>query len=94
MNAVYEEFRNNRDFYDGRRVAINPTVALSLGGVASLAYFSPKGSVEEGLANSEAFLNAARECFQMIGRHGSQRVQPCCMLRFKAKGNRPVVTAL
>ena len=31
MNAVYEEFRNNRDFYDGRRVAINPTVALSLG---------------------------------------------------------------
>jgi catecholate siderophore receptor len=28
LNAVYEEFANHRDFYDGRRIGINPTLAI------------------------------------------------------------------
>ena len=32
LNAVYEEFDNFRDVYEGRRFAVNPTLALSLGG--------------------------------------------------------------
>ncbi|GAA3277386.1 TonB-dependent receptor plug domain-containing protein [Sphingomonas yabuuchiae] len=53
MNAVYEEFRNNRDFYDGRRVAINPTVALSLGGATRIdlgfEYNSDKRTIDRGV---------------------------------------------
>lgn len=30
LNAFYEELNNHRDFYDGRRYAINPTFALDL----------------------------------------------------------------
>jgi catecholate siderophore receptor len=29
LNAVYEEFDNHRDFYEGRRIGLNPTLALS-----------------------------------------------------------------
>ena len=31
INGLYEEFNNHRDFFDGRRFAINPTVAAQLG---------------------------------------------------------------
>ena len=31
LNAVFEKFDNHRDVYDGRRVAINPTLALEAG---------------------------------------------------------------
>ncbi|WP_460371122.1 hypothetical protein, partial [Actinocorallia lasiicapitis] len=56
MNAVYEEFRNNRDFYDGRRVAINPTVALSLGGATRIdlgfEYNSDKRTIDRGVPSA------------------------------------------
>ena len=38
VNAVYEEFDNNRDFYEGRRVAVNPTVAAAFGGTTRLEF--------------------------------------------------------
>ena len=28
LNATYEEFRNHRDFYNGRRIGVNPTLAF------------------------------------------------------------------
>jgi catecholate siderophore receptor len=31
LNAVYEEFDNHRDFYGGRRIGLNPTLALMPG---------------------------------------------------------------
>ena len=31
INGLYEEFNNHRDFFDGRRFAVNPTVAGQLG---------------------------------------------------------------
>ncbi|AMO73171.1 TonB-dependent receptor [Sphingorhabdus sp. M41] len=31
LNGLYEEFNNHRDFYDGRRFAINPTFGAELG---------------------------------------------------------------
>ncbi len=31
LNAYYEELENHRDFYDGERVGINPTLKMSLG---------------------------------------------------------------
>jgi catecholate siderophore receptor len=31
LNGVYEEFANHRDFYEGRRIGLNPTVALTPG---------------------------------------------------------------
>ena len=31
LNGLYEEFNNHRDFFDGRRFAINPTVGADLG---------------------------------------------------------------
>ena len=30
LNGLYEEFNNHRDFYDGRRIAINPTFGAEL----------------------------------------------------------------
>ena len=36
LNGVYEEFDSHRDFYAGRRVALNPTVALALGGATRI----------------------------------------------------------
>ena len=36
LNAVYEEFDSFRDVYEGRRFAINPTLALSLGGLTRI----------------------------------------------------------
>lgn len=40
LNAVYEELSNHRDFYDGRRFAVNPYLATDLGGSwrAGLSY--------------------------------------------------------
>ncbi|WP_426039949.1 TonB-dependent receptor [Brevundimonas sp. DC300-4] len=40
LNAVYEELNNHRDFYDGRRFAVNPYLAADLGGSwrAGLSY--------------------------------------------------------
>jgi catecholate siderophore receptor len=32
LNAVYEELGNHRDFYEGERYAVNPVVAVDLGG--------------------------------------------------------------
>ncbi len=56
LNAVYEEFRNNRNFYDGRRVAINPTVALSLGGTTRIdlgfEYNSDKRTIDRGVPSA------------------------------------------
>jgi catecholate siderophore receptor len=31
LNATYERFRNYRDFYDGRRIGVNPTLAFVAG---------------------------------------------------------------
>ncbi|HEX2763817.1 MAG TPA: TonB-dependent siderophore receptor [Allosphingosinicella sp.] len=31
LNAVYEEFDNHRDFYEGRRIGVNPTLAFTPG---------------------------------------------------------------
>ena len=31
LNAVYEEFDNHRDFYEGRRIGLNPTLAFTPG---------------------------------------------------------------
>jgi catecholate siderophore receptor len=36
FNAVYEDFNTHRDFYEGRRFALNPTVAFSIGGLTRI----------------------------------------------------------
>jgi catecholate siderophore receptor len=36
LNAVYEDFNNHRDVYGGRRFALNPTVAFSIGGLTRI----------------------------------------------------------
>ena len=36
VNAVYEEFDSHRRFFEGRRFAVNPTVAFSIGGVTRI----------------------------------------------------------
>ena len=53
LNAVYEEFNSNRDFYDGRRLAINPTFAVSLGGTTRIdlgfEYNNDKRTIDRGV---------------------------------------------
>ncbi len=75
LNAVYEEFNSNRDFYDGRRVAINPTVALSLGTTTridlSFEYNNDKRTIDRGvlsavqgsLTNPSRLLTGFRDTF-------------------------------
>ena len=36
LNATYEEFNNNRDFYDGRFIGISPTATFKLGDATKL----------------------------------------------------------
>jgi catecholate siderophore receptor len=36
LNAVYERFDTHRDFYEGERFAINPTLAFSIGGLTRI----------------------------------------------------------
>nr|WP_276609697.1 TonB-dependent receptor plug domain-containing protein [Sphingobium sp. MP9-4] len=56
LNAVYEEFNSNRDFYDGRRIAINPTFALSLGGTTRIdlgfEYNNDKRTIDRGVPSA------------------------------------------
>ena len=52
LNAVYEEFRNNRDIFDGRRVAINPTFAVSLGSTRvdlGFEYSNDRRTIDRGV---------------------------------------------
>jgi catecholate siderophore receptor len=56
LNAVYEEFNSNRDFYDGRRLAINPTFAVSLGGTTRIdlgfEYNNDKRTIDRGVPSA------------------------------------------
>ena len=56
LNAVYEEFNSNRDFYDGRRIAINPTFAVSLGGTTRIdlgfEYNNDKRTIDRGVPSA------------------------------------------
>ncbi len=56
LNAVYEEFSSHRDFYDGRRVAINPTFAVSIGGTTRIdlgfEYNSDKRVIDRGVPSA------------------------------------------
>ena len=56
LNAVYEEFNSNRDFYDGRRFAINPTFAVSLGSATRIdlgfEYNNDKRTIDRGVPSA------------------------------------------
>ncbi|MAW89486.1 MAG: TonB-dependent siderophore receptor, partial [Altererythrobacter sp.] len=63
LNAVYEEFNSNRDFYDGRRIAINPTFAVSLGGTTRIdlgfEYNNDKRTIDRGVPSAvQGFLTS------------------------------------
>jgi len=52
INGLYEEFNNHRDFFDGRRFAINPTIAAELSDqsriLLSYEYVDDDRSVDRG----------------------------------------------
>ncbi|MEW4468708.1 TonB-dependent siderophore receptor [Parasphingorhabdus sp. JC815] len=52
INGLYEEFNNHRDFFDGRRIAINPTIGAELSDqsriLLSYEYVDDDRSVDRG----------------------------------------------
>lgn len=52
INAIYEEFNNNRDFYDGRFIGFTPTATVELGDatrlIASYSYNDDERLVDRG----------------------------------------------
>jgi len=52
INGLYEEFNNHRDFFDGRRFAVNPTFGAELGGdsriLLSYEYVDDDRAVDRG----------------------------------------------
>jgi len=56
LNAVYEGFDSHRRFYEGRRFAFNPTIAVSLGGLTridiSYEYEDDERVVDRGVPSS------------------------------------------
>jgi catecholate siderophore receptor len=56
LNAVYEEFGNHRDFYEGRRIGINPTVAFTPGDSTridlSYEYADDERTVDRGVPSA------------------------------------------
>jgi catecholate siderophore receptor len=56
LNAVYEEFANHRDFYDGRRIGLNPTLAFTPGAATridlSYEYADDERSVDRGVPSA------------------------------------------
>lgn len=64
VNGLYEEFNNHRDFFDGRRFAINPTIAAELGDksriLLSYEYVDDNRGVDRG--NPAELRSAANPC--------------------------------
>ncbi|QJB70125.1 TonB-dependent receptor [Parasphingorhabdus halotolerans] len=64
INGLYEEFNNHRDFFDGRRFAINPTFGAELGEksrlLLSYEYVDDDRGVDRG--NPAELRTAARPC--------------------------------
>jgi catecholate siderophore receptor len=56
LNAVYEEFANHRDFYEGRRIGLNPTLALTPGDSTridlSYEYADDERTVDRGVPSA------------------------------------------
>jgi catecholate siderophore receptor len=58
LNAVYEHFDNHRDLYDGRRIGLNPTLALTPGNATridlSYEYADDERVVDRGIPSASA----------------------------------------
>jgi catecholate siderophore receptor len=58
LNAVYEEFGNHRDFYEGRRIGINPTLAFTPGESTRMdlayEYDSDERAIDRGVPSARA----------------------------------------
>jgi len=58
LNAVYEEFDNHRDFYEGRRIGINPALAFAPGDATRIdlafEYDSDERVVDRGVPSAKA----------------------------------------
>ncbi|WP_367947344.1 TonB-dependent receptor [Sphingopyxis sp. BSNA05] len=84
LNGLYEEFNNHRDFYDGRRFAINPTFGAELGDksrvLLSYEYVDDDRAVDRGNpAELRALGDAcsfADPCGPLTGYHDTLFGQP------------------
>jgi catecholate siderophore receptor len=58
LNAVYEQFDNHRDFYGGRRLGLNPTLAFAPGDATridlSYEYADDERAVDRGVPSARA----------------------------------------
>jgi catecholate siderophore receptor len=63
LNATYEEFANHRDFYEGRRIGVNPTLAFTSGGGTRIdlgcEYDHDERTVDRGVPSAGAGTIAA-----------------------------------